>query len=469
MARTYFLTTDAITALTDPDAILATPLNLLSEAHRYDDAGNLTGDDVDIGLKNIHTIAIKPGNSANDSLLGTSGDDIVFWDFQTLSGITISLSLLTRVGLPSDTPDHVIERFDLGDGNDVINLTHNANLGFAAYSADALIFGGDGNDVVWSGAGNDTIFGGNGTDWLDGGAGNDTIYGGAGTDSLDGGSGNDTLFGGDGVLALDAGTGADVVQLTLTDTAYVSPALVTGPNDTTDGADFIVTFGSYTSVNVSLGGGPDVFIGSSDPGTAPDGDLVFGQDGNDLIAGYNGGDTLYGGAGDDVLWGGAGSDTIFGGDGDDYLYVGPGGNNVAYGGAGLDFFEVFRNDGTGNQIYDLFREGLASDGTTNALVVGGDPAPNEIGGDFITDGTGVRETDHNIMDNVGGDDTVQVHQVSGNIYELDVIGGAGTLGMNVQFDVRDVPNIILWDNDAVTGQVQQLFVWDGSQYVFWNG
>jgi hypothetical protein len=137
-----------------------------------------------------------------------------------------------------------------------------------------------------------------------------------------------------------------------------------------------------------------------------------------------------------------------------------------YGGPGADYFYLSRDSGTGNQIYDLLREGLTSDGMPNMLVVAGDPAPNEVGGDFLLDGTGVRETDHNIMDNTGGDDMVYVHQVSGTIYQLDVVGGGGTQGMNVQFDVRDVPNIVLWDNDGMNGQVQELYVWNGSQYAY---
>src|SRR6185369_4722056 len=116
---------------------------------------------------------IPPGNSGvgeTDTLRGTAGNDLIFWDYQALSLLSVSLSLVTRQGLPSL---NAIERFDLGDGNDLINLTYNAGGVLlpspGAYTANATIFGGDGNDVVWSGAGSDKIFGDNGNDTLDGG------------------------------------------------------------------------------------------------------------------------------------------------------------------------------------------------------------------------------------------------------------------------------------------------------------
>jgi hypothetical protein len=69
---------------------------------------------------------------------------------------------------------------------------------------DAIVDGGDGNDV---------IVGGNGNDQLTGGAGDDQIRGGAGDDAIDGGDGNDRLAGEPGTDTVLGGTGDD----TLTD------------------------------------------------------------------------------------------------------------------------------------------------------------------------------------------------------------------------------------------------------------
>ena len=67
-------------------------------------------------------------------------------------------------------------------GNDVVQIGDNVAIA-------ATIRGGDGNDVLCGGRGDDTILGGDGHDYLFGLLGNDT---------LDGGDGNDWLFGGPG-------------------------------------------------------------------------------------------------------------------------------------------------------------------------------------------------------------------------------------------------------------------------------
>jgi Ca2+-binding RTX toxin-like protein len=65
-------------------------------------------------------------------------------------------------------------------GDDVVDAS--------ALSADAILFtadGGDGDDVLIGGAGNDTLLGGDG---------DDVLIGGPGQDILDGGSGDNILI-----------------------------------------------------------------------------------------------------------------------------------------------------------------------------------------------------------------------------------------------------------------------------------
>jgi VCBS repeat-containing protein len=69
--------------------------------------------------------------------------------------------------------------------------------------------GGNGNDVIATGAGEDYLYGGNGNDTLSGNGGHDMLSGDNGNDSLFGGSGNDMLFGGNGNDLLDGGAGRD--------------------------------------------------------------------------------------------------------------------------------------------------------------------------------------------------------------------------------------------------------------------
>jgi uncharacterized protein YkwD len=57
----------------------------------------------------------------------------------------------------------------------------------------AVIYGGDGNDIIRAAAGNDRLYGGRGADQLYGGTGNDTIYGGGGIDTIVGGTGTNTI------------------------------------------------------------------------------------------------------------------------------------------------------------------------------------------------------------------------------------------------------------------------------------
>jgi Ca2+-binding RTX toxin-like protein len=82
-----------------------------------------------------------------------------------------------------------------GEGNDVLTANHNG---------DTRLLGGPGNDILIGGGGNDLLFGEDGNDTLNGGGGADFLSGGVGNDTCDGG-GKD---GRQDILA--CGEGADV-------------------------------------------------------------------------------------------------------------------------------------------------------------------------------------------------------------------------------------------------------------------
>ena len=90
-----------------------------------------------------------------------------------------------------------------GNGNDAISLDNVAPPAGQALPP-AQLFGGNGNDTLIGGAGNDT---------LDGGNGNDTVVGGKGTDMASLGNGNDTFIWnpGDGNDVVDGGRGFDTL------------------------------------------------------------------------------------------------------------------------------------------------------------------------------------------------------------------------------------------------------------------
>lgn len=102
-------------------------------------------------------------------------------------------------------------RINGSSGDDVIDLSKNLTI-------YAIVFGGEGNDlIIGSNGGNelhgdegdDTLTGGNGNDLLFGDDGNDFLYGGNGADSLFGGAGSDWLDGENGVDSLDGGDDED--------------------------------------------------------------------------------------------------------------------------------------------------------------------------------------------------------------------------------------------------------------------
>ena len=67
--------------------------------------------------------------------------------------------------------------------------------------------GGNGDDKLSGGSGNDSLIGGKGWDSMHGGAGNDWMWGGDGHDVLEGFTGDDHMFGGNGNDVLNGGTG----------------------------------------------------------------------------------------------------------------------------------------------------------------------------------------------------------------------------------------------------------------------
>ena len=68
---------------------------------------------------------------------------------------------------------------------------------------EQFVFGGDGNDLLGSGRGDDVLIGGSGNDTIRGGIGRDILIGGSGRDRLYGGRDNDLLIGGSTAIEND--------------------------------------------------------------------------------------------------------------------------------------------------------------------------------------------------------------------------------------------------------------------------
>ncbi|CAM3281632.1 calcium-binding protein [Paracoccus nototheniae] len=277
-----------------------------------------------------------------------------FEEMWEMDGLNLPLTDIYNATLTRSTADDVRLIGRMLSGNDLFELSFEADRAFGMAGHDTLI-GNGGDDTLGGGAGDDRLFGGLGQDRLMLDAGNDAIFGGVGQDwvimqgpaairvdlavatqqntrqGMDiitgvehaaGGAGNDTLLGDAQANILQGGAGND--QLT-----------------GRAGADRLV--GGLGHDRLDGGDGFDMLIGNA--GT----DTLIGGRGNDTLDGGMGNDRLDGGIDRDRLWGGTGNDTLIGGSNGDVLT----------GGAGADVF-VFRaltdsRVGQGDLITDFQR------------------------------------------------------------------------------------------------------------------
>lgn len=248
-----------------------------------------------------------------------------------------------------------------GAGNDTLAGQRDYDLLIGAGGRDVL-FGGMGSDILrggwhrdtlFAGNGNDTLYGGEGADKLVAGKGEDLLIGGNGNDILKGGEGADELWGLDGNDSLVGGRGADTLYGGLGDDHAVG-------GDSSDqiwgdvGDDTLS--GGNSSDQLYGGEGSDQLLGEADN------DLLYGGDGNDILIGAGGRDTLKGQAGNDILMGGGRSDRIYGGADHDTL-VGGGHQDFLYGGSGNDHLQGGDGDDVlmGQQGNDVLTGGAGSD------------------------------------------------------------------------------------------------------------
>ena len=144
------------------------PVTFTYQAFDGEDLSNVASVTITVTAGCDGVAATITGTAGNNTLNGTSGDDVI-------------------VGRGGN------DRIDPGSGND-------------------RVCGGSGADTVELSSGNDRIFGGSGNDTLAGGSGDDSVWGGEGNDLLDGGSDRDRLFGEAGVDRLFGGGDPDALD-----------------------------------------------------------------------------------------------------------------------------------------------------------------------------------------------------------------------------------------------------------------
>jgi Ca2+-binding RTX toxin-like protein len=281
-------------------------------------------------------------------------------------------------------------------------------------SANDLLVGKGGADILRAGAGNDQLHGGGGAaagddDLLDGGTGADIMTGGAGDDSYvvdDAGDqvveaaneGNDTVS-----SSIDYVLGNNVENLTLTGSAV---------NGTGNGLD-----------NHIIGNNED--------------NVLDGQGGNDQASGGLGNDQLLGGAGDDQLNGEAGDDLLVGGIGKDKLDGGAGTDSM-FGGSGDDTYTV---DVAGDSINESANQGTDTVRSSMSYTLGTNLENLELLGSANLNGTGNTAANHlkgnsggNTLNGGAGVDTME-GGAGNDRYIVDAIGEVVTEQANEGTDL----------------------------------
>ena len=323
------------------------------------------GDDVEIDQAGSISLDLNAGDDSYASK-GVNADRV----FGGQGADTIA----TGDGNDYVDPGYGSDLIKLGAGNDY--LDYYDDTGTRNVTGDDRVYGGDGDDDIYTPNGDDYVDGGLGNDWLYGGDGKDTVIGGDGNDtvqaeggadivtggegndsiSLDydywsdttpadndratGGAGNDTLTGGQGRDLIDAGVGDDWVRFGAGSEANTIDTAVDEllGGDGTDLLEVFANFGAAEeALKVSLGA--DIMIKSDGAAIAHavsferlyfngnnSGDHVVtaGELNDSVLAGA--GDSIFrmlGGA--DTVWAGAGSDTVVAGAGADLVVLHAGG------------------------------------------------------------------------------------------------------------------------------------------------
>jgi Ca2+-binding RTX toxin-like protein len=307
-------------------------------------------------------------------------------------------------------------------GNDTISLDE-ANGALPA----AQLFGGDGNDTLSGGSGNDLLFGQNGNDIINGKAGNDMLFGGAGNDVMDGGTGDDQVFGqsgndrmiwnpGGGNDLMEGGDGSDTAEVNGGNGAETFTITANGARvrfDRTTPAPFFLDIGTTENLVVNANGGDDVITAGN--GLANLIQLTLdGGDGNDTITGGDGNDTLIGGNGNDVITGGRGNDVALLGTGNDTFVWNPGdGSDTVEGQDGFDTLQF--NGANVNENVNISANGSRVRFTRDV-------------GNVTMDINGIERINFVAL---GGPDNIVVNNLAGTGVSQVAIDLSGTPGSNM--------------------------------------
>lgn len=184
-----------------------------------------SNDNVEVSQRDDGTLAVAVNGETYD-LSMAEGQELTFRTGAGNDTITVAPNVKVNIVVAGgDGDDHIStgggdDRIDGGRGNDVIAGGEGRNDLFGN-SGDDRIVGGNGANIIYGGDGADELVGGNGVNYIDGGSGNDSVSSSGRHDMLIGGRGDDTIDATGQSSTVYAGEGRDSTRANAGATVYM--------------------------------------------------------------------------------------------------------------------------------------------------------------------------------------------------------------------------------------------------------
>ena len=291
--------------------------------------------------------------TVTDASAYKEGSDVQEMAYALAGGERDNVDLSDYTVLKASGADNQINISKRAGGGLIVNVDGQEQEFTAEEARRLIIDGGAGNDSIIADEDVKTalhIVGGQGDDTIVTGQGNDMVYDNYGANNISTKEGDDTII----ANQLDYKNGERVQE----DNRNVFQRFwdkITGNDDQEHAVKGNVINGGDGNDYIEGGFGQDIINGGDGN------DVIYGLDGDDQINGGAGNDYVDGGRGNDTINGGSGNDKLFGGLGNDKINGGTG-DDVIAGGVGEDII----NAGTGaNKVTADKKDTVnANDGST---------------------------------------------------------------------------------------------------------